>query len=254
MTIQTLKHISILLILLSFESSIAQDNKVNNTTQLWTEVDALGKMNKKWKWQCDLQYSLQSPYESLAFIKYGEQFTVRPWIHYYPKPTIKLSAFVGLWYNYPIAEVGAREYPEYRAALQAQFYKIFGLNKLSNRFRTEFRDMKDRAGDFEQVFRGRYMLKYQRLLIHSDYDKNSIYLILSEEIFINGGAAVTGYKSFDQNRVFVGLGYNITDDIGIEVGYFNQFAYHTHDTNFDSNHILSVALIFDNITKGKRNL
>ena len=242
-----------LLLITFFTSSriIGQNNKINNTTQLWSEADALGKINSKWKWQCDLQYSLQSPYEGLSFLKYGEQITIRPWIHYYPKPTIKLSAFAGLWYNYSIAEVGAREYPEYRAALQAQFYKEFGLNKISNRFRAEFRDMKDRAGSFEQVFRGRYMFKYQRLLKHSTYDKNSIYMVLSEEYFINGGAAVTGYKTFDQNRVFIGLGFNVTDDIDIEIGYFNQFAYHSHDTNFDSNHILSVALIFDNVTKGK---
>jgi len=171
-------------------------------------------------------------------------------LHYYPSKSIKLSAFIGLWYNYPIeGNVNARKYPEYRTALQAQFYKKFGLNTISNRFRTEFRDIKDRSNEFENVFRGRYMLKYLRLLSHKTYDKYSIYCILSEEAFMNGGSKVTGYKLFDQNRVFLGLGYNITDDISFETGYYNQFSYHAHDTNFDSNHIWQVTLIFDNLTK-----
>lgn len=246
-----LKHIQFIFSLLILSTTFAQDNKVNNTTQLWSEIDALGKINNKWKWQCDLQYSTQSPYESSSLFKYGEQLTIRPWIHYYPKPTIKLSAFVGLWYNYAIAEVGQREYPEYRGALQAQFYKVIAKTKISNRFRTEFRDILDRAGTFEQVFRGRYMFKYQRLLKHTDYDKNSIYSVITEEIFINGGSATTGYKTFDQNRVFLGLGFGLTDNITFETGYFNQFAYHNHDTNFDNNNIWQVTLIFDNITKGK---
>ncbi len=240
------------LFLLCFDVTFGQNSKVNNTTQLWSEIDLFGRINKKWKWQCDVQYSRQSPYEELAFLKYDEQFTIRPWIHFYPIPTVKLSAFIGVWYNFPIEDnVGQRAYPEYRTAVQAQVYKSRGGNTLSNRFRTEIREIKDRSGEIETVFRGRYMLKYQRLLNHTSYDKNSYYGIVSDEQFVNGGSKVTGYKIFDQNRFFVGLGYNFTNDVAIEMGYINQFAYHAHDTNFDSNNIVSLSLIFDNVTKSK---
>ena len=148
----------------------------------------LGNINKKWKWQCDFRYITQSPFESLAFYTYGKQVMIRPSIHYSPKPNIKLSLIVGEFYNYAIAETGAREYPEYRGTLQAQFYKEFGLNKIYNRFRTELRDIKDNEGTFEQVFRGRYMFRYQRLLRHEIYDKNSIYFSTYEEVFFNGGS------------------------------------------------------------------
>ena len=233
-------------------NACGQNRKVNYTEQLWSELDLFGRISKKWKWQCDFQYSRQSPYENINFLKYNEQLNIRSWIHYFPKPSIKLSAFIGYWYNFPIEDnVSQREYPEYRIALQCQFYKVFGLNTISNRFRTEFRDIKDRSAEFETVFRGRYMLKYQLLLSHKTYDKNSCYSILSNEIFINGGSAVTGNKSFDQNRFFIWFGYNLTNDIAIESGYYNQFSYHAHDTNFDSNNIWQVSLIFDNLTKLK---
>ncbi len=249
MKLSLVKYCWLLFICLWVSTAYAQDKRVNNTTQLWSEIDLFGRISKKWKWQCDVQYSWQSQYEQTDFMHYDEQSNIRTWVHYYPIPTIKLSAFVGWWYNDPIPEVGAREYPEIREALQAQFYKIWGLNTISNRFRTELREVKDRSDVFEPVLRYRYMFKYLRLLHHKTYDKNSIYGIFSNEFFLNGESKVTGYKPFDQNRMFVGIGYNITDDIGVETGYFNQFQHHTHDINFDSNHIWQVTLIVDNITK-----
>lgn len=234
------------LLLIPFFSA-AQNNMINNTTQMWSEVDLIGKMHKKWKWQLDIQYSRQSPYESLALFKYNSQLTLRPWFHYYVTPNLRISLFAGEWYNYAIPEVGAREYPEYRVALQTSYYSHFKLNIVQNRLRTEVREIKDRQGNFETVLRERYMLKYQHLLNHETYDKNSSYLIAFNEFFVNDGSAVTGYKMFDQNRVFLGIGYNLTDNVGFETGYFNQLQHHAHDINFDMNHNWQISLIIDHI-------
>lgn len=232
--------------------SFGQNKKINNTTQLWSEIDLLGKLSKKFKWQCDVQYSRQSPYENVFFLKNSEQLTVRLWVHYFLNPNIKVSVFGGLWYNYFIGDnVNQRQYPEYRPALQVQFYKKFERNTFSLRFRTEFREIKDKQGNFETVFRERMLFKLQRLLTHQIYDKNSIYFIAQNELLFNDGSPVTGYKFFDQNRIFIGIGYNLTNNIAFESGYFSQFGYHTHDTNFDSNHVLQVSLIFDNLTRLK---
>jgi hypothetical protein len=229
--------------------AVAQNLSVNPTTQNWSEIDMLGRLGNHWKWQTDIQYSRQSPYENLDFLKYNEQLTLRAWLHYYLKPTIKLSGFAGLWYNYAISEVGAREFPEYRTAIQFQTYKFWGRNMMTNRIRSEFREIKDIHDHFELVIRGRYLLKFQHLFNSEVYERNAWYGILFDEVFLNGGSEVTGYKPFDQNRVFAGVGYYITDNISLETGYFNQFVHHAHNTNFDSNHIWQISLIFDNITK-----
>lgn len=230
----------------------AQDKKINNTTQLWSEIDLAGKFSKKLKWQCDFQYSRQSAYEKLAFLEYGEQLTIRPWIHYFPKPTVKLSAFAGIWYNYFIGDnVNQRAYPEYRTALQVQLFKVLNRNTFSFRFRTELREIKDKLQHFETVFRERTMFKFQHLITHNRYDKNSTYFIAQDEIFINDGSPVTGHHLFDQNRIFLGLGYNITNNIAVETGYFNQFIHHAKDDHFDSNHVLQLTLVVDNLTGGK---
>ena len=250
-----MSKLSYLLFLLLVSTAVtAQDKNINNTTQFWSEIDLAGKFSKKLKWQCDFQYSRQSPYEKLDFMEYGEQLTIRPWIHYYPRPTIKLSAFAGLWYNYFIGDnINQRQYPEYRSALQVQLFKVLDKNTFSFRFRTELREIKDKQQHFETVFRERTMFKFQRLLTHNSYDKNSTYFIAQDELFINDGSMVTGHHLFDQNRVFIGLGYNLTSDIAIETGYFNQFVHHSQDGHYDSNHVLQLTLFFDNLTRAKHS-
>jgi len=230
----------------------AQNNYINPTSQLWSEADIMGYVTPKLKWQADFQYARQSPYQGLNLFMFNEQLTIRPWLHYYITKQFRISTFVGLWYNYGISEVGAREYPEYRTALQFQYYKTSGVQLFVNRFREEFRFIKDRQGAIEFVLRERYMFKYQRLLVHKSYDKQSLYAIALNEFFLNNGSKATGYHMFDQNRVFLGIGYNFTDDIGIETGYFNQLQQHAHDNNLDINHIWQVSLIIDNLTHPKK--
>jgi hypothetical protein len=226
----------------------SQDKPYNNTGQFWGEIDMLGKVSSKVKWQFDVQYSRQSPYEKYNLFRYNAQLTVRGWIHYFPVKNFRISQFVGLWYNFPIADVGAREYPEIRTATQFTYYTRWKKNMLANRLRPEIRIIRDRSFNYEPVFRARYQVKYQRLLTHEAYDKNSLYFIAFDEVFVNGTSNVTGNRLFDQNRVFVGLGFNCTDDIAIETGYFNQLQQHAHDANKDVNHVWQLSLIIDNIS------
>lgn len=227
----------------------AQNKPVNNTAQFWGEVDVSGRVSKKFKWQLDIQYSRQSAYEKSNLFAYNSQFTVRPWLHYAPIKNLRLSAFVGLWYNFAIAAVGARQYPEIRAAIQLNYYTPIKKHLILNRIRPELREMRDREGVFETVGRIRYEFKYQYLLFHNLYDKNSIYLIAFDEVFANMGSKVTGYKFFDQNRVFLGLGYGITNNIAFETGYFNQFQLHAHDAHADMNHVWQLSLLIDGLNR-----
>jgi hypothetical protein len=225
----------------------AQTRALNTTGQFWGETDLAGRISKKLKWQFDAQYSRQSAYEDANLFRYNSQLTIRPWLHYYPIKNLRVSAFFGLWYNFAIDEVGAREYPELRAAVQLNYYTVIHRNVILNRIRPELREIRDRQGIFETAGRIRYMFKYQRLLVHDQYDKNSVYLIVFDEVFANLGSKVTGNRFFDQNRVFVGVGYNVTNDIAIETGYFNQFQQHAHDVHFDMNHVWQLSLIIDNL-------
>ena len=242
-----MRLITVLLLLIIGLGAVAQNKKINNTTQLWSEADLAGKLKTKLKWQLDLQYIRQSPYERLNLFCYNSQLSVRPWLHYYPVKNVRISMFVGVWYHFYIAEI-TRKYPEYRTAIQVNYYRNRKASILTNRFRTELRNIEDRQNKFEQVFRYRYMLKYMHTLIHRSFDKRCLYAIGLDEFFVNGGSKVTGYHSFDQNRLFLGLGYNFTNDLTVETGYFNQYLQRGHNDNLDMNHIWQLSLIVDNIT------
>jgi hypothetical protein len=114
-----------------------------------------------------------------------------------------------------------------------------------NRLRFELREILDRNGAYETVLRVRYMLKYQRLLFHRRYDRNSIYLIALDEILLNGGSEVTGHHLYDQNRAMIGIGYSLGADVAIETGYMNQLQQHAHDDGLDLNHIWQLSLIIE---------
>lgn len=242
-----MKYYFLIVCLLLNLATAAQEHEVNYTGQLWSEIDLSGKISKKLKWQVDLQYSRQGQYDDYDLFRFNSQFTFRPWLHYYPVKNLRISAFAGLWYNFAISEAGAREYPEYRGALQATWYRPKAGRLLSYRFRSEFRDIEDRQGAFEHVVRLRYMVKYLHTLYHASFDKHAVYAVGFNEFFMNGGSKVTGYHLFDQNRVFLGVGYNITDDVTFETGYFNQLQEHAHEEKYDMNHIWQLTLMIDNI-------
>lgn len=48
------------------------------------------------------------------------------------------------------------------------------------------------------------------------------------------GQYVTG---FDQNRFFMGMGYNVNKTLNIELGYLNQYISRYHNSDFQSNNI-----------------
>jgi hypothetical protein len=70
-------------------------------------------------------------------------------------------------------------------------------------------------------------------------------LVGSNELFINANTVDWGpVAGFDQNRVFVGVGYKIDSSLRAEVGYMNQYI--NRDLNYDRDfHLLSLNLYVD---------
>jgi hypothetical protein len=244
--------IYVFLSVICFNKSIAQNSTFINAPQFWSEVDLSGKINQKLIYQFDIQYARQGSASEINLLKYNSQLTIRPWLHYYLKPTIRLSAFAGIWYNYGINDIGQREYPEWRVAQQATFYSPFEKFTLSNRFRLEERFIKDRQGEFETVLRSRYQLKcVAPITKHTPETKGASYLVGFDEFFVNFGSKVTGYNLFDQNRVFIGYGYYLTNNLVIETGYFNQFQIESNGKAFDVNHVWQLTFYINNVFNKK---
>lgn len=73
--------------------------------------------------------------------------------------------------------------------------------------------------------RYRYNLFLNVPLNNTKLVKNTVYLALYNEIFINGQRDIGDGRMvelFDRNRTYLGMGYNITDNLRTQIGWMNQ--------------------------------
>ena len=101
---------------------------------------------------------------------------------------------------------------EHRIYQQFITKQSFGRVSLSHRYRLEERFVAD---DFKMRFR--YFLATNVALNHKLLVPNTIYLSAYNEIFINAKNQL-----FDRNRIYGGLGYKVSNNLKLEIGYMNQ--------------------------------
>jgi hypothetical protein len=99
-------------------------------------------------------------------------------------------------------------------------------------------------------FRFRYLLNLMVPLNREFIQPNTVFLAFNDEIHINAGKQIT-YNVFDQNRLFVGLGYQFTKGLNVQVGYMNQFQQLPSGNHFNSNNVLRL-FVFHNLDLRKK--
>lgn len=103
---------------------------------------------------------------------------------------------------------------EHRIFQQFITKQKIGKVSLQHRYRFEQRFVADN----DLKLRLRYFLGINVPLVNLNEGKNPLYLSIYDEIFINTVANV-----FDRNRLYGGIGYKISDNLKLELGYMNQF-------------------------------
>ena len=98
------------------------------------------------------------------------------------------------------------------------------LNKflLTHRFRVEQRWLgRVKAGTDREIEEWLFLHRF-RYQFRTQYSLNKkMYAAVADEIFIGAGKNV-GVNIFDQNRLFLLVGYKLNKNVNIESGYFNQ--------------------------------
>jgi hypothetical protein len=67
------------------------------------------------------------------------------------------------------------------------------------------------------------------------------FLAAINEVFLNFGKNVV-YNTFDQNRLFVGLGYQISSHMNVQLGYMNVYQQEASGSNYFSTHAVRLFL------------
>jgi hypothetical protein len=151
-----------------------------------------------------------------------EQLLLRSGVTYNPKNT---NVVLTLGFaNITTGQLGesnetVNENRIYQEALLPQ--KVGERIYLTHRFRYEQRFVDDQ--DFRTRYR--YNLFMNIPLNKKTLTKNAIYTAFYNELFINGERNIGNDRRvpvFDRNRVYLGLGYGITDKLRVQGGFMNQ--------------------------------
>lgn len=121
--------------------------------------------------------------------------------------------------------------------------------RIEERFNRKIsQDKLQNGSDFN--FRFRYLLNLMVPINRTYIEPNTVFFAFNNEIHINAGKQIT-YNLFDQNRLFVGMGYQFTKGLNLQVGYMNQFQQLPSGNHFNSNHVLRI-FAFHNLDLRKK--
>ncbi len=186
--------------------SFSQNSDLGN----WLIYIGNKKITPRWSWHHEVQY------RNYNFITDLEQLLLRTGIGYDLDAKGRTNALLGYAFIHSQSYTDNGEKTavnEHRLFQQLILKQSWGRLHLQHRYRTEQRWI---ATNFR--FRLRYFLSANLALSRPEMGPNTWYLSAYNEIFIHTDAA-----PFDRNRLYGGMGYQITKGMRLELGYMNQF-------------------------------
>jgi hypothetical protein len=187
------------------QSLNAQTNEIGS----WLVYFGNQKIDNKWNIQSDFQY------RNHQVLSQRNQYLLRAGVGYNLKEQ-NHNLLLGFAYiaTDSYDEVNTFKATRFESRIYQQYlYKHrFGKTYVNHRVRLEERFLANEFG-----LRGRYFISMQKPFKGKDITKHSSYFSTYNELFIDIKNA-----QFDRNRLYVGLGYGITEHIRIETGYMIQ--------------------------------
>jgi hypothetical protein len=219
-----MKKLILLPVIFSVINLAAQNDRVNDFNNInWLQAFNTISLNKKWSLHLEYQWrrthGLKNWQQSLLRIganyKLNDNMAVHlgyGWIETFP------------YGDYPIASTGT--FTEHRIYEQLNLRQPVGTMLFTHRFRIEQRwlerfvsGINGPVNDWFFLHRFRYQFRVQQP-IYTKGDKQ-FYGAAADELFIGAGKNL-GTNIFDQNRIFLLLGYKLNKKLSLEGGYFNQ--------------------------------
>ncbi len=241
------------LLLFVFLSSgiCAQTTRITDRNEIgWYNYFGTFKVADKWSVHTEYQWrrteTISNPQQSL--LRVGANYQVSPnlqlrlgyaWIETYAYGDIPLNGF-------------GKTFTEHRAFQMATITDKIANVDLSHRFMLEQRWVGRFASaastsEDEYLFlnRLRYMFRIQ-IPLAKNPKLTTPYLAVYDEIFLGFGENI-GANVFDQNRLGILLGCNLTNNLKVEAGYLNQIVQFGRNINSQDVYQYNNGLIINTI-------
>jgi hypothetical protein len=241
------RKLIVLLFLILSSEAIAQNTSFN---QLANELQFCRAINDKWAAETWIGGAFSNTPSDDKVLSTNIQRYFFLWAHYYLSPKWKLSSSFAYYYNKDVPDIGQYLSPEYRLTLQAVYYIHKTGYTLSTRMRGEFRYMMNADGVFEDKYRYRQMLKFVKPINSNVLRQGVFYFLTTEELLFKPQAKTKGVNFFDRNRFDIGGGYQITDDLSVELAYLNEYV--PRDDGNQIYNVMEFTLTFNNLFQNIR--
>ncbi len=214
------KLIGLLLLL----SSTSVFSNTNNDFQSWNNITVTGALSNNYRYWVEGQGRFGSDVSRLS------QSILRSGIGY--QLDKQNSIWAGYAWIYTTAPFASRIIHEHRIWQQYLWVKSYDKFRAFARTRLEQRFIENVSNvglRFRQF--GRLQLPIQK--------GSNVFVSATEEVFIrlNNTSGNVNNKGFDQNRLFVGIGFNPSKKWLLEVGYQNHLVRRSNSSNYQGNYI-----------------
>lgn len=234
-------------------SVFAQKEKVENINT-WFYYLGNHKFHEKWGLHSDFQYRRKD------FLAEKSQFLGRIGVEYCLGQGIQVTV------GYAFSRLFLRENQSDFASDENRFWEQLSINqsvnrtKIQHRFRLEQRFMeKWNTAENSNVYLAETVLNHRiryRLMLLIPINKNemqdqTLFANLFNEVMLGLGKKDQPL-SFDQNRLYAGLGWRFNDRFNVQIGYQFQYVEKTNGVPDDQLHILQTGITYNfNLLKTK---
>ncbi|WP_426493104.1 DUF2490 domain-containing protein [Hymenobacter sp. 102] len=231
------------LLLLLLHPGTAQQRTASPLTlarhNAWLMFLSDARLSKRWGLHTEVQV-LRTRTSEL-----GYQNVFRGGANYYATDNFVLTG--GYAYSQVVADdtyTGATG-AEHRLYQQLQLHDAKSRLRLHHRYRLEQRWVQLRPGqDFTYLNRMRYQLQLVLPLLGPELSNGMPYAVAANEVFLGFGRG-SGGRLFQQNRAYLGVGYQISKASAVELGYLNQFVQLPLEGRPELNENMQLSLCFN---------
>ena len=143
------------------------------------------------------------------------------------------------------------DYPDPGRTFERRLYQLvtlkqdFGRLSLAHRYIQDQRWLRmEGEGHYAFQNRSRYRAQLKLALTKPKIDPGALYALASEEIFVSYGKNVAA-NIFNQNRLYGGVGVQLTEALALEASYLYQTMAHDDGIVFEGNHTGQLSLYFN---------
>lgn len=204
-------------------AATAQVKSTEKVNQLWFGYFSQTRFNDKWGSWVDLHLRTKE-----NFVRDLSQSIVRVGLTYYVNDATRLTAGYAYVTQYPGDSHKKISQPEHRPWQQVQWFTKYGKKRmmqwlrLEQKFRHKILNDSTLAPGYNFNYKVRYNIWYDIPLSQRGIVPNTLSFVVNDELHVNFGKQVVN-NYFDQNRFFLGLKYQVTDQSNLQVGYMNLF-------------------------------